>query len=444
VLYTHKKWRYWLSDILSRKNIWDSYILLSDSQYWSRNQIEDYQTEKLKKILCHCYDNVPAYRYFMDQAGINPKMVKSLDILNQLPIIDKKYIFEHYEDFIPQNIKNIKGFKTRKTSGTTGKVLKYFNDANCRSVVWGSFLRFQDWMGRDFNNKYIVFRGRNFINESFISKVKDGVADVLENAKTLDSYSLNNRVINNLIELLDKNPKAILRGYTLNVVDIARVLKERGLSYAIQAVSTTAEPLLEFHRKIINDTFNCGIYDQYGCGEVEAVAYECNHHKGLHITEEHVIVELDKDELVLTDLDNYSFPFIRYKNGDKAELSNKICSCGRNSKLIKRILGRTSDNVVGPNGLPVHWGYFHHLIIYTGIAAKRNLIKFQVLQTSIDNLVINIQSDPLTNEDKSLIEKELVEKFGRIKISINNVTNIPSSDTGKFKAIISYVTNPNQ
>jgi phenylacetate-CoA ligase len=444
MLNNDKKWRYQLGDILSRRNIWANYIFLSNSQGWGRERIEYYQTQKLKELLCHCYDNVPAYRYFMDQAGINPKTVKSLDVLNQLPIIDKKYIFEHYDEFIPQNIKKIKGVKASKTSGTTGRVLKYYNDANCRSVVWGSFLRFQDWMGRDFKNKYIVFRGRNFINESLTSRVKNEVADILENAKTIDSYCLDKRGINDLITLLNNNPKAILRGYTLNIVDIARILKERGLSYTIQAVSTTAEPLLEFHRKIINDTFNCGIYDQYGCGEVEAVAYECNHHKGLHITEEHVIVELDQDELVLTDLDNYSFPFIKYRNGDKAELSNENCSCGRKSNTIKKILGRTSDNVIGLNGLSVHWGYFHHLLIYSNIASTRNLVKFQVIQNNINELVINIQSDPLTNDDKDFIKKEIIKKFGEICIIVNNVSAIPSSESGKFKAIISYVTNPNQ
>ncbi|MHC1703467.1 MAG: phenylacetate--CoA ligase family protein [Tenuifilaceae bacterium] len=440
----NKKWRYQLGDILSGKNTWENYIFLSNSQNWERERIEDYQTKKLKELLCHSFDNVPAYRYFMDQAGVNPKTVNPFDILKQLPIIDKKYIFEHYEDFIPKNIKNIKGVKIRKTSGTTGKVLKYYNDAHCRGVVWGSFLRFHDWMGRDFKNKYIVFRGRNFLNERLMSRIKDSVSDILENAKTLDSYSLDDRVINDLITLLEKNPKAILRGYALNVVDIARLLKERGLSYKIQAVSTTAEPLLSFHRKIINDTFNCGIFDQYGCGEVEAVAYECNQHKGLHITEEHVIVELDIDELVLTDLDNYSFPFIKYKNGDKAELSIENCSCGRKSKIINRILGRTSDNVVGLNGLPVHWGYFHHLLIYSNIASARNLVKFQVIQNSINDLVINIISDPLTRDDKDFIKIEIVKKFGNINLIVNNVSAISSSESGKFKAIISYVSNPNQ
>ncbi|OFX23715.1 MAG: hypothetical protein A2041_09575 [Bacteroidetes bacterium GWA2_31_9b] len=439
----NKKIRYQVEDVLSGKNVWGKYVFLKESETWDKSRIEEYQLTKLRQLLEHCYNNVPAYRGFMKQSGLNPDNITSLETLKQFPIIDKQYILNHYNDFIPTNISKIKGVKSSKTSGSTGLILKYFNDSNCRSVVWGSFLRFQDWMGRDFNNRYIVFRGRNFINESIFSKLKNGFVDYLEHSKTLDSYNLQDKDIEVLVNLLKKNPKAILRGYVLNIVDIASILKNKGLSYSIQAVSTTAEPLLDFHRKIIQDTFNCGVFDQYGCGEIEGVAYECNQHKGLHVTEEHVILETDNnDELILTDLDNFSFPFIRYKNGDKVLLSKNKCTCGRDSKLIDKIIGRSSDNVIGLNGNPVHWGYFHHLLIYTNIATNRNLQKFQIIQKSLSEIVVNIQSDPLSENDKNILIDEIKAKLGEIHVVVNNVENIPHSETGKFKAIISYVTNP--
>lgn len=439
----NKKIRYQFEDFLSGKNVWDNYVFLKESETWDKTRIEEYQLAKLRQLLKHCYNNVPAYYRLMKEGGLHPDNITSMEVIKNIRVIDKQYILSNYNEFIPQNLSSIKGVKSSKTSGSTGLVLKYYNDANCRSVVWGSFLRFQDWMGRDFRNKYIVFRGRNFVNESTYSKFKNIVVDLIENSKTLDSYNLKDRDIDILIKILNNNPKAILRGYVLNIIDIATILKRRGLSYSIQAVSTTAEPLQEFHRKIIQNTFNCGVFDQYGCGEVEGVAYECDNHDGLHVTEEHVILETDdNNELILTDLDNFSFPFIRYKNGDQVELSESSCTCGRKSKIIKKIVGRISDNVVGLDGTPVHWGYFHHLLIYTNIAANRNLEKFQVIQSSLNELSISIQSDPLSEDDKSILIKELKSKFGDIQIAINNVPYISHSETGKFKAIISKVTNP--
>lgn len=436
----HKRFRFKLEDFLSGKNIWQNYVFLDESQWWDKDKLEEYRLRKLSKLLLHCYNNVPAYRYLIGQAGLNPEKLQSTDEINKLPVINKQYILDHYNDFITINRGAIKGVKSGKTSGTTGQVLIFMNDANTRSMVWGSFLRFKDWMGYDFNNPYIVFRGRDFLGESVFSKLKIKLADLIENSKTLDSYSLGEREIQILIKLLNKYPKPIIRGYVLNIVDISTILKKMGLSYSIQAVSTTAEPLLDFHRKVIRDTFNCETFDQYGCGEAGGVAYECDKHQGLHVTEEHVIMETDaNDEIILTDLDNYSFPFIRYKNGDRAILTQKSCSCGRKSQVIKTIEGRISDNIIGLNGLPVHWGYFHHLLMYSKIATNRNLIKFQVIQNKKSEIIFNIKSDPLMQSEKDFLSSQIKEKFGPVTIEVNNVDNISNDETGKFKAIISKI-----
>lgn len=436
----NQKIRFKISDLISGKHIWENYVFLKDSQWWDVEKIEEFRRLKLINLLNHCYQFVPAYNLIMKQSGLHPDNINSIDVLKQLPVIDKQYILDHYNSFLPTNISSIKGVKSSKTTGTTGQVLKIMNDANSRSMVWGSFQRFRDWMGHNPENLFIVFRGSNIVKENLFSKTKNLIIDLIENSRTMDSYLLDDKNILVLMKLLENNPKAVLRGYVLNIVDIATILKKKGQSYSLQAVSTTAEPLLEFHRKTIKETFNCGIFDQYGCGEVGGVAYECDHHNGLHITEEHVIFETDNNnEIILTDLDNYSFPLLRYKNGDQAILSDQACTCGRNSKLIKTILGRVSDNIIGINGLPVHWGYFHHLLIYTDIATRRNLVKFQVIQNSINEIIFNIQSDPLDQSEKETIINILHNKFGIDNITVNNVNEIPSSESGKFKAVISNI-----
>ena len=434
----NKKTRIKLEDWLTGKNVWGNYVFLKDSQWWDRDKMEEYRLGKLIKLLNHCYYNVPAYKHLMGQAGLHPDNMKSMDVLGKLPVINKQYVLDHYNDFIASNLSSIKGVKASKTSGTTGQVLNHMNDANTRSVVWGSFLRFQDWMGRDFNNPYIAFRGIDVAKQSLQSKIKIYLTDIIKHQKSFDSYDLRSENIQKLINVLDENPKSVLRGYVLNIVDLAVILKGLGKSYALQAVSTTAEPLLDFHRKIIEDTFHCGVFDQYGCGEIGGVAYECDHHEGLHITEEHVIAETDtNDEAILTDLDNYCFPLLRYRNGDKLLMSDKACSCGRKTGMVSKVLGRTSDNVIGLDGLPVHWGYFHHVLIYTGIATQRHLVKFQVIQNSKDELIFNLVADELNLQDKKTIIDLVTKKLGNMKISVNNVSEIPNSKSGKFKAIIS-------
>ena len=427
-------------DLLSGRKVWNNYVFLNDSQWWDVSRMHEFKLQKLKKILTHCFHHVPAYHFLMKQAGLHPDNIHSIDVLNQMPPIDKRYILEHYTDFIPNNPSKIHGIKFHTTSGTTGQPLRYTNDANSRSMTWGSFLRFQNWMGRDFSQLYLVLKGGHIGRESLFTKVKHKVSDFLENAKTLDSYNLKPENIALIENYLRKYPKAIVRGYVLNIVDLAKILRNNGHTYKIQAVTTTAEPLLDMHRTIITDTFNCNVFDQYGCGEIGGVAYECDQHKGLHITEEHVIFETDKNnEIILTDLDNYSFPFIRYKNGDQAELQKSNCSCERNSGVIKNILGRTSDNVMDINGNPIHWGYFHHLLLHTKIAENRNLVRFQVIQTNLDEIIVNLQCDKLNAEEKSTIEKNIKNKLGNIKVTIHVTDYIPFEKSGKFKAVISKI-----
>ena len=92
---------------------------------------------------------------------------------------------------------------------------------------------------------------------------------------------------------------------------------------------TTAEPLLPQHRELFEKVFSAEVFDQYGCGEIGGIAYECPAHTGLHITEERLIVNTkDNGEFLLTALDNYAMPNINYWNGDEAEFENQECTCG--------------------------------------------------------------------------------------------------------------------
>jgi phenylacetate-CoA ligase len=434
--------RYRIEDLLTGKEIWKNYLFLKESQWWDAERTKEFQRQKLIRLLRHCYKNVPVYSKLMKEAGLHPDNLEGDEVLTRLPVIDKQFILGHAVDFIPYNRNSIRGIQHGKTSGTTGQVLHYMNDAASRSVVWASFLRFKDWMGYDPRNPFIIFRGRNFVSESRIDRLRLHAVDYIKNYRTLDAYKLNDEDIDRLLRLLDKYPKAVIRGYVLTMVDISRILKRRGISYSLQAVNTTAEPLLDFHRKIIGSVFNCGIFDQYGCGEIGGVSYECDGHEGMHITEEHVIVESDKNgELIITDLDNYCFPFIRYRTGDKGTISELPCTCGRKSGLIKVIDGRTSDNIIGLNGMSLHWGYFHHLLIYTGIASERNMIKFQVIQNEPGVMTINLVSDTLDENDKSNIAGRVREKLGPMRVNINNVNDIPHDQSGKFRAVISGLSN---
>jgi len=90
-----------LLDILSGKNVFDKYLELKESQWFSESELKDIQLYKFQKLIFHCYANVPYYRKFMKKIDMMPSDIKSLDILAELPIITKDIIKENYYDFIP-------------------------------------------------------------------------------------------------------------------------------------------------------------------------------------------------------------------------------------------------------------------------------------------------------------------------------------------------------
>lgn len=427
-----------ISDFLTGKTIWDYYQLYQKTQWYSSEQMDEFKLEKFKKLILHCYENVPFYKDQINEIGINPYTIKDFKTLKQFPVIDKKTVLAHYSEFIPNNIDKLKKVKTTQTSGTTGQVLKIMSDANTRSSVWATFERFYDWMEKSPKNKIINLKGGHVVKGSIYDSIKSKLLVLIENKYLLNAYDLTDSKIEYYYNWLKKLEDPILRGYAQNIYDLAFQFEKRNYKLNFKAITTTAEPLMPFQRKLFKEIFNCETFDQYGCGEIGAVAYECSAHEGLHVSEERVVVELNENnELILTDLDNYAFPLIRYKNGDQAIPSGKKCSCGRKSQLLKEILGRTSDNIYGPNGNSLHWGYFHHLLIDSGVAVKRKMEKFQVIQNSINEIEFLLVSEELSENEKSTLINSIEKHLGKITVHINIVKDIPALKSGKYKAIIS-------
>ena len=129
-------------------------------------------------------------------------------------------------------------------------------------------------------------------------------------------------------------------------------------------------------------------------------------------------------------------PFIRYWNADQAIISDKYCSCGRKSKLINQIMGRTCDYVIGLNGQFLHWAYFWHLIFDSNISKNRNLKKFQIIQNSKTELIIRLVSDTLSEEEKNFFCTDIKNRLGLLSIKFSYETDIENTKTGKYRPVI--------
>ena len=426
-----------LIDIISGKNISGYYELYNKTQWFSKEEMEEFQLKKLQALINHCYQNVPYYTEVMKNNDIIPSDIKNIKDLDKFPILTKEMIKANYDKFYPLNMKQIKGVKTSQTGGTTGNVLYKRNDANTRSSVWGSYKRFYDWMGIAEQDRDFSYWGGHVLGHGLKKTVSEYIARKIKNSIFINAYDTRPEIFSNIVSILNNKNIQLIRSYPQALYTLALKLKNKGYNFSIKAIMTTSEPLMPQHRELFKEVFGADSFDQYGCGEIGALAYECSEHNGLHVTEERVIVESnDKSELLLTDLDNYSMPYIRYWNADQALFSENDCSCGRKSKVIKQVLGRTCDYLVGVNGETLHWAYFWHLLFDTEIATKRNFKKFQIVQKDKDYLLFRTVGDRLLEEEKSMLTSMVREKMGNMKIEYVNEKDIENTKSGKYRPVI--------
>ncbi len=424
-------------DLLSGKQIGKYYQLYDQTQWYSPEEMRAFQTSKLKLLLMHCYAHVPYFRDLMIAKDINPNDVGDLSILQEFPVITKEQIKAEYDRFMPQNEHQIKGIKTSQTGGTTGNILYKRNDAQTRSSVWGSYKRFYDWMGIRPGDRVMNYWGGHVIKHSRKEKWSKMIVDLLRNSVSYDAYDTRPELFDEIVNTLTHKDVKLIRSYPQALYSLARKLDDKGMRFGIKAILTTSEPIMPQHRDLFKRVFGADSFDQYGCGEIGGIAYECAAHKGLHVTEERVLLESnDKDELLITDLDNYAMPYIRYWNADQAVFSDEECPCGRKSRMISQVMGRTCDYLIGTNGQTLHWAYFWHLLFDTNIAIDRNFVKFQIVQKEPDLILFRTVSDPLTDADKETLIRMIHQKMGDMRVEFNLEEDIPNTASGKYRPVI--------
>jgi len=257
------------------------------------------------------------------------------------------------------------------------------------------------------------------------------------NSKVLESHRL---MLNQL------RPK-IVYAYPTPLTLFCEYLRDSGLHFHRPASAIcTAEPLFPEQRKVIEDVLGCRVFEHYGSREFGMIAGECEQHSGLHINPASAYTEFipvqNSDtpglcELLITDLLNHGMPLIRYRVNDCVVIGSSECACGRGYPLVKKIIGRTGDVFVLPNGDRVPGVSLTNRVL----KVCPGLIKTQIIQESIDHFCIRFVPGPnfspadleaLLNNLKRFLPAEIHWHFDQVEV-------IPRERSGKTRFCISKV-----
>jgi phenylacetate-CoA ligase len=261
----------------------------------------------------------------------------------------------------------------------------------------------------------------------------------------------------NCFDFTDEKMQACLRylkkwqpdclvGYTNPLVELARLaLKNGGAGFSVGSILTAAEKLHPVQRDLLVEAFGGDVFETYGSREFMLIGSECNHHNGLHVSAENLIVEVVDENghpvpagstgrLLITDLNNYGMPFIRYEVGDMARASDKVCECGRGLPLLDGIVGRSLDILRAPSGKVIPGEYFVYFMM-----DFEEISRYQVVQRQLDRLELRLQSKhPLSKQTLENIHQRISAGLdSTINLDIVTDAEISLTPTGKHRVTIS-------
>ncbi len=319
-------------------------------------ELRQLQGERLKTLVARAYTHVPFYRAKFDAQGVKPGDIRGIEDIAKLPFTLKPEFREQYPfGMFAAPMRDI--VRIHASSGTTGKptVVGYTrndvdNWAECaaRSLACG---------GASAADVVQIAYGYGLFTGGL--GMHYGAEKLGAAALPMSSGNTEKQIM--LMKDFGVTVLCCTPSYALQIAEVAAQMGEDLMKLPLKSGHFGAEPWTEAMRKRIEELFPLKALDIYGLSEVAGpgVANECLEQRGLHVFEDHFYPEIidpetgdplpdgQKGELVFTCLTKEGVPLIRYRTRDITMILDEgPCPCGRTSRKIARLMGRTDDMLI--------------------------------------------------------------------------------------------------
>lgn len=415
----------------------------------SREELNKIQLERLRASVQRVYDHSRIYRERMDEAGLKPSDIRTLDDVRKLPFTMKKDLRDTYpfgmfcvpmEDVV----------RLHASSGTTGKQivvgytrhdLDVWSDCICRQFA-AVGVDEHDFLQMSFG--YGLFTGGFGVHGG---AEKAGVTVVPMSTGNTERQ----------LALMQDFGTTVLCCTPSYAMFLAESAEAAGIvdNLKLRVGIFGAEPWTEEMRRQIEEKMHLKAYDIYGLTEVmgPGVAFECSCQAGMHVNEDHFLVEvLDPDtlepvpdgtpgELVFTTLSKEAFPVIRYRTRDIGTITHEKCACGRTFVRMSKPKGRTDDMLI-IRGVNVFPSQIEFILTSLGLTSNYLIIVDRI--GTLDKMTIKVEmsgdmfSDTVKGIEQN--EKRIADRMQSAlgiaaKIMLVEPKSLPRTD-GKSKHVI--------
>lgn len=427
------------------------YLETKDIAYGKVKEYEAVQLANLNRLLDHAYRNTAYYGKGLSKFTVNGSVtLNDVRELKQFPILTKDDVRANGEDLYSKD--HVSRCSLVNTSGgSTGAPIKVLQDKYYGQSGSGAFLFVKELRTGDPYSDVVRLWGAHRDQYGGKNSMSGYMKEYVNNTKLFNSAKLTPESIQEFVTHINKHRPSMILAYVQSIYEVAVFAKANGLEVLPQkSIHTGAGKLYPFMRELIEEVFSTKVFDHYGGREFGAVATECGQGSGMHVLGHQRIVEiLDEDgnecppgkegDVILTVLNNFSMPLIRYKVGDRAVWSDKNeCACGIVFPKIEKIVGRTANNFPLANGGFVSGEYltltFNHV---PGIG------NFQIRQKSYEEIqIFLIIEDNYDKKTETKISDKMRKLFGtEATVDFIYVDAIPKTPTGKHLFTVSEIIN---
>jgi phenylacetate-CoA ligase len=434
---------------LIRSSVKNIYSELKKTQWLNSSEIKDIQNWRLEKLIWNSFLSVPYYRNIFQKYEIHPNDINSIEDISKIPLLDKSDVSDNiYMDFFSDQHTKFQMHKIT-TSGSMGQPFTVYADRQQLEVRFASTLRALEWTGWKFGDKQIRLWHQKIgmTNSQFVKEKLDAA---LLRRKFIPAFELSENNLKKLVNTLNEFKPVLVDGYAESLNFLATYINQGGqLEFSPRGIMSSAQMLTSHTRKQIENGFQTKVFDKYGAREFSGIAYQCGFSEtNYHVMDESYIVEIVKNnkpaapgeigEVVITDLNNLSFPLIRYRIGDLAMAvdNTELCKCGRGLSQIGEIQGRTQALVHCKNERWLPGTFFAHFFKEYDYLVKF----FQVIQEEKGSFKLRVVKGTNWTETswRDMI-KQLHIYIGETQVELEFVREIPLLATGKRTPVISNV-----
>lgn len=430
---------FFLKNKLFRSFAYKVYKDSLQNQHLSRQELDEMNFYKKKRIVTYAYENSKFYKNHFDKSNFHPSNLIKHSDWDNVPILTRQDIIDNFDEIFVKKQNKFK--KSITTGGSSGTPLKVFHDLRFPNEILG--WRLLGWWGTSF--------GGNFAN-IYRSKPRSLLNKLLwypSLKANLNASSMSIEDMKIFTKELNKIKPEIIQGYVGAVEQYANFILDNNIKVPRPKLCwTTSAPITSVQKKTIEKAFKAKVMDQYGCCEIFWIAQECPKQEGLHVNYDYRDVTiLDKNNLsinhtseigrlAITDFENFVFPLIKYINGDEGSFKSNKCSCGIKLPLLNPIKGRSTDCILLPDKTVIGGDYLTTIFDHVPDAVKG----FQVRQLKNSDLIIYYIPNQKFNGQLNLeilkLKTVLEEKVkGLIRIDFKSVNEI-AHDRGKNRYII--------